>query len=142
MPNWLRVLLLLIAVAFLGLVLVGVLGYRWMKTHAPELAAKGKATQEEARKFAEGKQSPDCVEEGLRRVKKSGSFMESVDARLFTSGCLNAATQPANFCTGVPTGIIAGATWTNAECSKRGMSNDQGCVGIFQDVMHRCQAGK
>ena len=141
MPNWLRILLVIVVACILALTLAGVLAFRWIKGHAPELAERGKRTQSEARKFAEGKQSPDCVDEGIRRAGDAKNFLGMVESRVFVTECLNAATEPAGFCSAVPIGIIDGATWANQECGKRGKAGDQGCVGVFQSVMEHCRRG-
>ena len=139
MPNWLRILLVIMVAGVLALVLVGVLAFRWIKSHAPELQARGKQTQTDARKFAEGKQSPDCVDEGIRRSGAAKDFFGMVDSRVFVAECLKAATEPPGFCDAVPTGVIDGAKWVNVECAKRGKPGDQGCVGVFQSVMTHCR---
>lgn len=139
MPNWLRILLVVIVAGVLGLVLVGVLAFRWVKSHAPDLQARGRQTQSEARKFAEGKQSPDCVDEGIRRAGEAKDFLGMVSSRVFAAECLKAATEPPGFCDAVPTGVIDGATWATTECGKRGKAGDQGCVGIYQTVMTHCR---
>jgi hypothetical protein len=138
MPNWLRILLVIVAAGVLALVLVGVLAVRWIKRHAPDLAERGKATQIEARKFGEGKQSSDCIDEGLRRSKASKDFFGMVESRLFVDKCLNIAKEPAGFCSDVPNGLLTGAKWANEECNKRGLAGDQGCAGVFQSVMAHC----
>ena len=127
------------AACVLALVLVGVLAYRWIKARGPELMERGKATQTDARKFAEGKQSKDCVEEGLRRVRETKDFFGMIDSRLFVDECLRAADEPADFCSNVPTGVLKGAMWTNEQCANRGMQGNQGCTGIYQSVMEHCR---
>ncbi len=117
------------------------LAFRWIKNHGPELAERGKRTHEEARKFGDGKQSPDCIEEGIRRAGQARNFLGMVESRVFVAECLNVATEPADFCKSIPTGVIDGATWVNQECAKRGKAGDQGCSGVFQSVMEHCRRG-
>ena len=140
MPTWLRILLAVMAACVLALVLVGVLAYRWIKTRGPELLERGKATQTDARKFAEGKQSKDCVDEGLRRVRETKDFFGMIDSRLFVDECLRAADEPADFCNGVPAGVLRGALWPNEQCANQGMKSNQGCVGVYQSVLEHCRA--
>jgi hypothetical protein len=139
MPNWLRILLVIVVGCILALTLAGVLAFRWIKSHGPELAERGKRTHEEAQKFADGKQSPDCIEEGIRRAGQARNFLGMVESRVFVDACLNAATEPPGFCSAVPTGVIDGAKWVNQECAKRGKAGDQGCSGVFQSVMEHCR---
>ena len=139
MPNWLRIVLLIMVALMLALTLAGVLAFRWFKSHGTELAERGKRTVAEARKFGEGKQSPDCVEEGIRRAGQASSFFGMVESRVFVDECLTVATEPPGFCRAVPTGVIDGAKWVNEECGKRGKTGDQGCSGVFQSVMEHCR---
>ena len=139
MPNWLRIVLVVMAGAVLVLILAGVLAFRWIRNHAPALAARGKQTQSEARRFAEGKQSKDCIDEGIRRAGAAKDFLGMVESRVFVGECLNVAKEPAGFCDTVPTGVIDGASWTNEQCGKRGKAGDQGCAGVYQSVMQHCQ---
>ena len=142
MPNWLRIVLVVMAAGVLALILVGVLAFRWIRNHAPDLAARGKQTQAEARRFADGKESKDCIDEGIRRAGQSKDFFGMVESRVWVSECLNVATEPAGFCASVPTGIIDGAKWTSDECGKRGKAGDQGCAGVFQAVMEHCRRSR
>ncbi len=142
MPTWLRILLVVMAASFLALVLVGVLFFRWIKNRAPEFVEHAKVTREEARKFAEGKHSNDCVEEGLRRVRESKDFFAMIESRLFVDECLNDADEPADFCSSVPTGVLQGAMWANEQCAGKGMRGNQGCTGIYQSVLDHCRRGR
>lgn len=139
MPVWLRILLAVMAACVLALVLAGVLAYRWVKNRGPELIERTKATQTDARKFAQGKQSKDCVDEGLRRVRETKDFFDLVDSRLFVDECLRAADEPADFCSAVPTGVLQGAIWPSEQCSNQGMKNNQGCIGVYQSVLQHCR---
>jgi hypothetical protein len=142
MPNWLRILLLLTAGGVLVLILIGVLAFRYIRARAPELRKRGEAVQIEARKFAEGKHSNDCVEEGLRRSRTSGSFMGAIEVRLFVNECLAVAEEPEGFCSTVPGGVLDHSRWPSEQCTKRGMAGDVGCVGVFQSVIDHCHRPK
>ncbi len=142
MPNWVRILLAVMAAGVLVLIILGVLAVRWIRNRVPEMDRRGKAVVAEARKFAEGKQSNDCVDEGLRRSAAAKDFFGMVEARVFVNECLRVATEPPDFCANVPSGVLDGATWSNDQCSKKGMPGDQGCVGVYQAVMQHCQAAR
>jgi hypothetical protein len=139
MPNWLRIALLILVAGILALTLAGVLAFRWIRKHSPELAERGKRTIADARKFADGKGSPDCIEEGIRRAGETRSFLGMIESRVFVDECLNVATEPAGFCNAVPTGVLGGAKWVNAKCARRGKAGDQGCAGVYQSVMDHCR---
>jgi hypothetical protein len=126
----------------LVLIILGVLAVRWIRNRAPEMERRGKAVVAEARKFAEGKQSNDCVEEGLRRSAASKDFLGMVAARVFVNECLQVATEPPEFCANVPSGVLDGASWTNDQCAKRKLAGDQGCVGVYQSVIQHCQTSR
>lgn len=142
MPNWVRILLAALGAGVLVLIILGVLALRWIRNRVPEMSRRGKAVAVEARKFAEGKQSNDCVDEGLRRSAAAKDFFGMVEARVFVNECLNVATEPPDFCANVPGGVLDGATWSNDQCSKKGMAGDQGCVGVYQSVMEHCRRSR
>ena len=136
MPGWLKVILIVVA-AFV-LVVAGVLGYRAIKAHAPELKAAAETTTREGDAFGSGKQPADCVDEALRRGQSDRSFTGSIRVRLFTESCLKAATPSPSYCEQVPTGIIATAKWAATECARRKMGGEQACTQVFTAVGEYC----
>lgn len=139
MPNWLRIVLLVMAAGVLVLILLGVFAVRWLKNRAPEFEKRGKAVQSDARKFAEGKKSNDCVDEGLRRAAASKDFFGMIETRVFVDECLKVAEEPPEFCASVPSGVIDGAKWASDQCARKGMAGDQGCSSVYQAVIDHCR---
>jgi hypothetical protein len=138
MPNWLRILLLILFAGFMVLVVAGFLGYRWVQRHRGELLAGTKQQQDDARRFAQGKNTNDCVEEALNRVHAKSDFIGQVHARVWINECLRDAEESPATCEKVPSGMIDAARWAAEECARRNMTNDQACVGIYQEVVNHC----
>jgi len=138
MPTWLKVILIILAVLFLGFATVAFLGYRWMKSHAGELRADAAKIKSEATEFARGKDANACVAESFARLDRCDGIVCEVKTKIFLQNCLEVATVPDDLCASVPHRgeIIATAKWTLAECARRGRPNDQRCgrvIGALQD---------
>ena len=140
MPGWLKVVLIVVAVFVLIVIVVGVVAYRAVVSHEPELRAAGQKMQKEGAAFGAGKQPGDCIDEALRRAEHS--FTGAIRTRLFADACLKAATPSPAFCADVPSGIIDTAKWANAECGRRNLAGDQTCVQVYTAVTEYCHPPK
>ena len=136
MPGWLRVLLIIAAVFVAIIVVLGIVGYRAIKAHGPELAATVEKAQREGEAYGAGKAPADCIDEALRRADHG--FTGAVRTRMFTHACLKASTPPPGWCDQVPSGIVATAKWATTECRKRDRAGDQACTGVFTEASDYC----
>ncbi len=136
MSGWLKIILILVAVFVLIIVVIGVVGYRALRTHGPELRASAEKMQKEGAEFGAGKAPADCIDEALRRADRS--FTGQIRTRMFASACLKASTAPAGWCDPVPSGIIDTAKWATTECAKRKLAGDQTCTQVYTAVGDYC----
>jgi hypothetical protein len=136
MPGWLKVLLAVIALFLLTIVVIGVVVYKSIRSHAPELRASAAKMVDEGKAFGKGRPPGDCVEEALRRADRS--FTGQIRTRVFADSCLKAATPSPRFCANVPSGVFDTAKWANIECVHRNLAGDQACVQVYTAVGDYC----
>jgi len=141
MPTWLKVILIIIFV-FLALFIVGgFFTYRWVSANKGRLMAAGKEMQAEGANFGRGKDGAQCVDEALRRLHADAGLTGQIKVRIFTQGCLAAASPSPELCAGAPrrSEIMASANWAVQECKKRHVQEDQACSSIMQEVQQHCE---
>lgn len=137
MPNWLRIILIIMLIGFCGLVAIGFVSYRWFKKHGNEVMTGMNEQAADARKFAAGKKTTDCVAEALRRVPADATFVKQMHARAWITECLRVAEEAPELCKGVPTGLVDRVNWPPQECTRR-QQNNQTCVSVMQTVAEHC----
>lgn len=140
MPGWLKLLLAIFGLLLVIVVVLSVVAYKAVQSHAPELKASADKARSEGAAFGAGKQPGDCVDAALERPDRT--FTGQIRTRLFVDACLNAATPSAEFCAAVPGGIFDTAKWANAECIRRKRAGDQACVAIYTAVSDYCHRRK
>jgi len=136
MPGWLKLLLALFAGFILVVVVIGVVVYKKVSSHAPEIRAAAEQMKREGAAYGAGKQPADCIDEALRRADRS--FTGQVKTRLFADACFEASTRPPGYCEQIPDGIVATATWANKECVRRNLGGDQACVQVHNALSEYC----
>ena len=132
MPTWAKVLLIVLLVSFIGIIGGVFMTYRWVKSNAGRIGG----SIEEGKKFGKGKTVEQCVDASLARMK--GDFAERLSTVAFNSACLQNATDSAEACAKIPSGIIDRALWAKNKCS--GQTDRQGCQQIYQTVWQYCDS--
>lgn len=130
----------LIIVAGMVLFVAAVAGWywRWLSQQRPALL------QQRAAGLAFGKQTDDaaCWQEALRRHKAAKDFAGAVQNNSFLLACLAAASNPPNFCEGVPFPgeIVTGARWTLERCGRPEMQgiSQADCKGLLATLQTYC----
>ena len=142
MPTWLKVILILFAIFFLGLIALGVGSYYFVKKHGKELVSSTEKMSKEGADAGKGQPAETCVAQSLDRVKKCDGLICEVQVQVFLTSCLGNSNDPETLCATIPKdGIMAKATWTRDECARRGMPNDQACMRIMQAITGGCDNG-
>src|SRR2546423_7713467 len=83
MPGWLKIVLIVIGVFVLIMIGLGVAGYVYFNQHKDEWMKAGAAAKQEGEAFAQGKDSSQCVDEGLKRLSACGGLSCEITARVF-----------------------------------------------------------
>lgn len=144
MPTWVKVVLVVVGVGFLLLVIGIVVAARWVKSRGAQLQEQGKAVIAEAEAFGKGKDGEACMAEALNRLKSAEGFIGEAKTKVFLQHCLQAATVAPEMCEGVPapTEIMKSASWTLAECERRGWPNNQRCARLVGALQVHCAMPK
>ncbi|MDT7603201.1 MAG: hypothetical protein QOF61_1198 [Acidobacteriota bacterium] len=140
MPTWLKVVLALLLVCVLGVVaLVGGLYYVGKK-YGPQFVAGVEKGQKEGRDFGEQTDNQGCVDEGVARHRKAQGLTEMMKSSIFLQSCLQASRPTPHFCDDVPGPFEITKTiqWRKDQCQKYGMTGEQGCDQLFQQVQQFC----
>jgi hypothetical protein len=135
MPTWAKVIFTIIVIGAVGMVIVGVVAYRWVSGRKGQFEATMKA----GRSFGLGKSDSACVDEALRRTGRGG-LVATVDGRMFVQGCFAVAGPSAGLCQGVPprSQIMAFARWAASDCQRRGAVDQSSCTQVMQEVAEHC----
>ena len=136
MPGWLKALLIVVALLFVGVAVVAFIAYRSISSRVPEMRAAAEKMKTEGAAYGKGRQPADCIEEALRRADRT--FTGQITTRIFVDACLRASTPPPGWCDQVPEGMIAEAKWANTECIRRNLAGDQTCVAIYTGAAAYC----
>jgi hypothetical protein len=88
-----------------------------------------------------GKATDDngCWQEALKRQKSAKDFTATLQNNSFMLACMAAASNPPNFCNGVPLPgeLIDSVAWTNERCSKLEISKTD-CQGLLRTLQTYC----
>lgn len=141
MPKWLKVILILLGVVVLLCGLSSAGGYWWFSENKEKLKGVGERARKEGAAFAWKSDAEGCVDEGLRRLHERSGIVDQAVHKLFLKACLEKATRPAGFCTGVPPHgeLLAFASWAAERCVAKGKPKDQDCARLMQGVQEACQ---
>jgi hypothetical protein len=140
MPTWAKVLLILFVG---GIICAGVavyFGIRWARREFHQIRNDGPRLVREAQDFGRGKDGEACVVESLTRLDRCDGFICEAKTKMFLTTCLTTANVTADFCKDVPRHgeIMKTATWAQAECSRRGASDQQRCTRLITGLQDRC----
>ncbi len=144
MPTWLKVVLVLLlagVICIAGLIGTGV--YLWKK-HGPQFVASVEQGEREGREFGARTENQGCVDEGARRLRKATGITESMMLSIFVRSCLEASRETPYFCNAVPGPFEFTKTiqWRKEQCEHYGLTEQQQCGQLFQQVQQYCEARK
>ena len=139
MPRWAKVILIILLVIVLLIGAAIFAGWWWIRNHAAELEKGGKEAVAEAKQFGTGKPAEACVTEALNRADACDGFICEAKVKIFLTNCLEAAEVSPEFCSGVPDGVVAGATWSVEECQRRGKGQNQRCLRTISGIAEFCR---
>jgi len=146
MKTWVKVVIGLLAVGFVGAAaLVGGI-YYWVSKNKDTLIAETREAVEAGKTYGASHKKDECIEYSLTKLGDCGGFNLICETKnkMFLQTCLGSSAPQANFCDGIPkmSEIIATAQWTVQQCAKRGRINDQPCTRLMQAVTAHCRAMK
>ena len=127
----------LMIVACLLLFVTAVVGgyFYWLNQNKGDLQAARDAG------LAFGKRTDDhgCWQEAVKRQNDTKDFGASLKNNSFLLACLAAASNPPNFCDGVPlpSAMIDSITWTNERCGKLNLSRTD-CQALLRTLQTYC----
>ena len=107
----------------------------WLKQNKGDLQAK----QTEGLAFGKTTDDNGCWQEAVKRQKDAKDFGASLKNNSFLLACLAAASNPPNFCDGVPLPgqMIDSITWTGQRCSQLDLSQTD-CQGLLRTLQTYC----
>ena len=144
MPNWLKVILILLGIVVLLCGVTSAGAYWWINDNKDRLKGVGERAKKEGTAFAYEHGAEECVDEGLRRLKERNGIVDQVEHKLFLRACLDKAARPATFCADAPPPgeILRAATWGVERCIQKGRAQDQDCGRLMQAVLEACRASQ
>jgi hypothetical protein len=103
------------------------------------MVADAKVAMDEGRRFAAGKDSWGCVDEGARRTKDAG-LSGAIATRLFLDACLKSARLAPGFCDAVPgpTDFLSAVSWQAQLNQKYGLNPPFETVALPQSIQAFC----
>ena len=140
MPTWLKVVLIvggLLAV----LVVAGLFGIVYLvKTYGPAVAEGVKQSAEEGRRYGQATDNEGCVNEAVTRHNHAAGCGDLFKEPIFMRACLESSRPTPGFCDGVPSRFefMKSAQWQLDECKRYGLSPQNQCAQIFQQVQMFC----
>ena len=142
MPTWVKVVLVIVLVGFVAIVAGAIVAARWVRSQGASLKEQGKIVAAEAEKFGRGQDPEVCVTESLNRLRSCPGFICEAKIKMFMAGCLQAANDRTELCTGVPPPmeILQSARWQLVECERRGWGNNQRCTRTMGGLQAVCAA--
>ena len=141
MPTWLKVVLAIVGLlVVLGVVAVVGLFYV-AKKYGPGLMEAGKHSMEEGREYGRRTDNEGCVTEAVARHTRAHGISDMIGNGLFFRTCLDASRPTPGFCDDVPTRLefMKSARWQLDECKRRGLSPENQCGQLFQQVQQFCE---
>lgn len=146
MPRWLKIVLLLFGLGFLGLAgTCGAIVY-FAAESAPELRAQAEQAEEEGRRDATHLDQPACLDRSLARAEPCEELSAwnagkcSAVVKFYGHACLKSATPVPGFCDGLPrpTALLDVAKWASTTCADKGYAGSQSCGRVVQIVLEHC----
>jgi hypothetical protein len=141
MPKWLKVVLILLGVVVLLCGLSSAGAYWWVSQNKDRLKGVGEKAKKEGAAFAYEHDAPECVDEGLRRLTERSGIVDQAEHKLFLNACLEKASRPEAFCSGVPRlgDLFASATWAMEQCVAKARPQDQDCARLMSAIQNACE---
>jgi len=139
MPWWVGLLIAFGVMALLGVAVLGGIVW-WFASNKDRLLLEGKEAMAEGQAFAASHDQSACVDEALRKGAACSGIMCEVEAKFFTTACIQRAQPTPGFCDGVPpkNEIMKTASWCAHECERRGKRGNERCGRIVQAVPEAC----
>ena len=141
MPTWMKVLLIL-GVLLVVLVIGGAVAvYFLARTYGPGLLEAGKQTYGEGVEYGRRTDNEGCLNETVARQARAEGLTDLIKNNVFMRACLEASRPTPGFCDGVPGRIefIKSAGWQQQQCQRYGLSPEQQCTQLFQQVQQFCE---
>jgi hypothetical protein len=140
MPAWLKIILIVIGVFVLLMIGFGVTMFLYFNQHKEEWMKASSAAKQEGQAYGEGKDANQCVDESVRRLGTCAGLQCEVVTRIFMQNCFTKAAPSPQLCTGIPkrSEILRSAKWSLEECGRRGLSGNQPCGRLMQEVQRYC----
>ena len=140
MATWVKALLivgLVLALLCAGAVGLGV--YLW-RQHGRGFMESSERKHREGREYGERTDNQGCVDESVTRHRRAEGLGELIQVNIFLRACLDASAPSPGFCDGVPLQIefIKSAQWTQGECQRHGLAQEQQCGQLFSQVQQFC----
>jgi hypothetical protein len=142
-PTWLKLTIVVMVTMVLAGIIIFVSQIRQIGRFPEEIR---KSTAEGAA-FGRGKESNACVAEALSRATTRCTAYDQTcmpKVQWFLTSCLNTASEPEGFCTGVPEHkpFSFRDHWAADECTRRGYEGDKRCELVMTTVQFHCTAKK
>lgn len=141
MSSFLKALIIVLAVVAVLVVLFAGAGFFLWKKHGRELIEEGKQTLAEGRETGGRTDNAGCVSETLVRYSQAQGIAGAIKHSLFLRSCLESSSPTPGFCDQVPksTELMRSARWKLEQCDASGLSGDDGCNQLFEQVQRYCE---
>ena len=99
--------------------------------------------ENEGVEFGKATDQRGCQDESLRRLRaaiRNHDLVKRRAVQLFAYGCFQTSRASADFCANAPheDAFFANRKWSQSQCEKEGLGDDDGCRGVFMQVSEAC----
>lgn len=143
MPQWAKILLIIVGVSFIILGVAGYLGAMALKNGIEHFEEETRRAQADGEMFGLTATLEGCAEETVYRVEscEGSKLICGPSSSTFIWACLESATFDRHFCAGLPRAGEDDAimAWAEAACGKYGQSENEFCSTILAVVPGFCE---
>ncbi len=99
---------------------------------------------QEGEAWAREHRSSECLSEALGRMRRDGSWKNSVAVHAFFMGCVAHSRDPREVCAGVPANdkLPSATAWRQQECARSGMASNSHCAALLLELQGHCDKTK
>jgi hypothetical protein len=141
MPTWLKVVLIVGGLLVVLGIAAAVGLFFVARKYGPALLEAGKHSMEEGREYGRRTDNEGCLNEAVARHSRADGLGAVISNNIFFRACLEASRPTPHFCDDVPrpTEFMKSAHWQLDECKRYGLSTENQCGQLFQQVQQFCE---
>lgn len=107
------------------------------------LGSVAERAEAEGVEFGKGSDQRGCQDEAFRHLRaaiRNHDLIKRRETQMFLYGCFQTSRATPEYCAGAPRedAFLEVRRWSQEECRKEGLGNDDACVSLFMEVSDVC----